>query len=74
MFVETQVMILNALLVKSRFNFIKRSLGIEQKVNEIIKNDSNEQSGIGNNINSINVPNENNNPNNKEDNDRCIIL
>ena len=59
---------------RSRFNFIKRSLGIEQKVTEIIKNDSNEQSGLGNNINSINVPNENNNPNNKEDNDRCIIL
>ena len=62
---------------RTRFNFIKRSLGIEQKKSEINKNDTNEILKMKKNTSDIN---ENNNNNNKSDNndnnndDGCIIL
>ena len=56
---------------RSRFNFIKRSLGLEEKRDSFVKNDSK------NNISDINEDdnNKNNNIDNKgNDDDGCIIL
>ena len=60
---------------RSRFNFIKRSLGIEEKRESLVKNDSNNNENIKKNISDIEADN-NNNINNKEgeDDDGCIII
>jgi len=54
---------------RSRFNFIKRSLGIEQKKSETTKNDSNDNIKMKKNISDF----ENNNVKENKD-DGCIIL
>ena len=54
---------------RSRFNFIKRTLGIEQKKTETNKNDSNDNLNTKKNINDYNDKKV------KEDKDEgCIIL
>ena len=63
---------------RTRFNFIKRSLGIEQKKSEINKNDTNEILKMKKNISDNNDNNDNNNNkndnNNNNNDDGCIIL
>ena len=61
---------------RSRFEFIKKSLGI-QKTNDIINSDSNGKFPIKNSIGELNENNSNNNNNNNNEpnkDDGCIIL
>ena len=60
---------------RSRFEFIKKSLGI-QKANDIIKSDSNGKFPIKNSLAELNENSNNNNNNNNDQNkdDGCIIL
>ena len=60
---------------RSRFEFIKKSLGI-QKTNDIIKSDSNGKFPIKNSLAELNENSNNNNNNNNDQNkdDGCIIL
>jgi hypothetical protein len=66
---------------RSRFNFIKRSLGIEEKPVSLDKNDSNGNfkmkknvSDINDDNNNINDDNNNINDSDKNDNDGCSII
>ena len=63
---------------RSRFNFIKRSLGFEEKKESFTKNDSNNNINIKKNISNINDDNNNNNNNNisnkENDDDGCNII
>ena len=66
---------------RSRFNFIKRSLGIEEKPVSLDKNDSNGNfkmkknvSDINDDNNNINGDNNNINDSDKNDNDGCSII
>ena len=62
----------NKKYTRSRFDFIKKSFGLEQKSIEMIKNDFNENLGIKKNISDFNE-NKNNNINNDKD-ERCKII
>ena len=71
----------NKKYARSRFNFIKRSLGIEEKPVSLDKNDSNGNfkmkknvSDINDDNNNINDDNNNINDSDKNDNDGCSII
>lgn len=71
----------NKKYARSRFNFIKRSLGIEEKPVSLDKNDSNGNfkmkknvSDINDDNNNINDDNNNINVSDKNDNDGCSII
>ena len=56
---------------RSRFNFIKRSLGLEEKSTSMVKNELDDNLNLKKNISNLN--DDNNNINNKDD-DGCSII